>query len=90
MPQSPDNNWHLDKKVPIALIFVILAQFGSVLLYVGSIKSKGDDNERRITALEGQKVSERLSSLEAQMSDAKALLIRIDDKVTRAGERSSK
>jgi predicted nucleic acid-binding Zn finger protein len=70
--QDNDSNWHLDKKVPI---------------YVGAIKTRGDDNERRISALESQKVSERLSSVEAQLTDAKSLLLRMDSKIDRLNER---
>lgn len=75
--------WHLDKKVPIALLTALLIQFGGMMMYVGTLKSQTEDNGRRITQLEGQKVSERLSSLEAQVGDTKALILRIEGKVDR-------
>ena len=85
-----DNRWHLDKKVPIALLSALVVQFGGMVMFVGSVKSQGDENTRRISALEAQKVGERLSALEAQIVDAKALLVRIDERMTRRDERNQK
>lgn len=90
MSTKPDTeSWHLDKKVPIVLLMALVGQFAGMAMFVGSVKSQGDENTRRISALEAQKVGERLSSLEAQVIDAKALLIRIDDRMTRRDERNS-
>lgn len=91
MNTPTDNNWHLDKKVPIALLLALLAQFGVVMVFIGELKTQGQENTRRISVLEGQRISERLSSLEAQVADAKSLLVRIegklDGKIDRYGER---
>ena len=81
--------WHLDKKVPIALLTALLIQFGGMMMYVGTLKSQTEDNGRRITQLESQKVPERLSSLEAQLTDTKALILRIESKVDRISDRIS-
>jgi len=88
-PQKSEG-WHLDKKVPIVLILTLLGQFGYVMTIVGTIKTSGEENTRRIAALEAQRVSERLSSLEAQMLDAKALLVRMDGKMDRLSEKGQK
>lgn len=85
-----DNRWHLDKKVPIALLIALVVQFAGMVMFVGAVKSQGDENTRRINVLEAQKVGERLSALEAQIVDAKALLVRIDERMTRRDERSQK
>ena len=87
---NEDSQWHLDKKVPIALILALVVQFAGMVLFVGQVKSQGDENTRRISVLEAQKVGERLSALEAQIVDAKALLVRIDDRMTRRDERGQK
>jgi hypothetical protein len=80
-------NWHLDKKVPIALLVALCLQFGGMAMYVSSLKFATDNNDRRISVLESQKVSERLASLESQVSDTKALLNRMDAKIDRINER---
>jgi hypothetical protein len=36
--QSDDNNWHLDKKVPISLIVAVLAQAGMGIWAIADIK----------------------------------------------------
>jgi hypothetical protein len=84
---TSDNQWHLDKKVPIALLLTMLLQFGGFMVMLGTIKAQGEDHERRISQLEAQKVSERLASLEAQVSDTKALLVRMEQKIDRIAER---
>ena len=35
---TPDNQWHLDKKVPLSLIFAMLAQAAMVIWAVADIK----------------------------------------------------
>lgn len=35
MPLQQDTAWHLDKKVPLALIFSLAAQTAAVLLWIG-------------------------------------------------------
>lgn len=76
-------HWSVDKKIPLALIFALLVQFASVMVYVSTLKSQGDDNARRIATLEAQRVGERLAALET----LPALLTRMDDKLTRLVER---
>ena len=36
--QTPDNQWHLDKKVPLSLIFAMLVQAAMVLWAIADIK----------------------------------------------------
>lgn len=85
-----DNNWHLDKKVPLALIAVLVVQFASGLLAFASVRAQGEATASRVSVLEAAKVSERLSSLEAQMTDAKSLLLRMDMKIDRLNERQQR
>ena len=35
---TPDNQWHLDKKVPLSLIFAMLVQAAMVILAIADIK----------------------------------------------------
>ena len=82
-----DENWHLDKRVPIALIVTMLVQFAGIVMYVSTINSRTLENERRISMLESQKIGERLAAVESQMVDAKALLLRVETKIDRMAER---
>ena len=36
--QTPDNQWHLDKKVPLSLIFAMLVQAAMVIWAIADIK----------------------------------------------------
>lgn len=83
-----DNRWHLDKKVPLALIFAMLVQFATAMYFIASVKAQGDENARRIATLEAQKVSERLAGLEAQVASTNSLLLRVDDTMRRLVERA--
>jgi len=83
-----DNQWHLDKKVPLALIFSMLVQFSVAMVFIVNIKNQGDENARRISTLEAQRVSERLAGLEAQAASTNALLLRLDATVTRLVEKA--
>ena len=37
-PVQQDNHWHLDKKVPLSLIFAMLVQAGMVVVAIADIK----------------------------------------------------
>ena len=82
-----NKNWHLDKRVPIALIATMLIQFAGIVIYVSTINSRTVENERRISVLESQKIGERLAAVESQMVDAKALLLRVEQKIDRMADR---
>lgn len=82
MVRSPEDikHWALDKRVPVALLVVLLGQlatgvwFASRLMHNDSIQ---DDNlskhDRRIEAIEQSNTAGRLAVLEAQMTDIRAL-----------------
>lgn len=84
---NDNDSWHRDKRVPLALIFTLVLQFAGIIAYVSRIEAQGADNERRISALEAQKISERLAALESRVGDAKALLLRVEAKIDRISER---
>lgn len=87
MATSDDNHWHLDKKVPLALIFIMAVQFATAMYFITTVKNQGDENARRIAILESQKISERLAGLEAQVASTNALLLRVDATMQRLIER---
>lgn len=87
--ESGDKQWHIDRKVPLALVYLLVGQFIGAVMFFGNMMSQVSAQERRITAIESQKVSERLVTLESQMADTKSLLQRMDGNVMRLVERGS-
>lgn len=47
-----DNDWHLDKRVPITLIVVLLVQTAGIVWFASAMNSKIEQNEARVTRLE--------------------------------------
>ncbi len=82
--------WHLDKRIPVALILGIMAQtvvigawVGSIQSRVTAIESRQDDNMDAIRALVTNRVgtAERLATLEEGAKSSRELLERIDKKL---------
>ncbi|MBI1261393.1 MAG: hypothetical protein GC184_06685 [Rhizobiales bacterium] len=76
------NGWHLDKRVPIAMIVAIIIQSGAGLVWAGAASE-------RLVSLEGRslrtdEVVERTARLEEQSHAMRASLARIEDKLDRA------
>lgn len=74
-------DWHMDKRVPIALIFAIAVQTGAGLIWAGAAGE-------RIRQLETQSaltanMTERLVRVEEQIGFARASLDRIERKLDR-------
>jgi hypothetical protein len=78
-----DNRWHLDKKVPIALITALTAQAVGGVWMAGQLAQRQDDQERRLSTIERHNVSGRISVLESQVNDVRDGVRRIDGKLDR-------
>lgn len=50
--RAADNSWHLDKKVPLALIFAIVLQTGFAVAWVTDISRDVRESQRRMEKLE--------------------------------------
>jgi hypothetical protein len=85
--RDTQEHWHLDKRVPIALIVAMVGQFGAAMAYISAIAQRTSEHDRRLTVIEAQRIGERLAGLEAQMQDAKSLLLRIDGRLERIQSR---
>jgi hypothetical protein len=81
------NTWHLDKRVPIALIFALLVQTGGIFWWGGGLDKQVAEQERRITKLESvddqltdemRRIEGRLSSLEANGKAQLSILSRVE------------
>lgn len=75
-PTQDDNSWHLDKRVPIALILASLAQFAAIIWWGSGVSHDVLDSQRRIERLErsddGQtdiirKVNEQLARIDERL-----------------------
>lgn len=63
--QSPDNQWHLDKKVPIALIVMMLAQTFAAGWWGATMAARVDQLEKQSAGRAPQ--AERIIRLEAKV-----------------------
>lgn len=72
-------SWHLDKKVPIALIGALMFQTVGFGVWMGSIQTRVDNVE----AWQGKndRMDARLSVLESQLGNVSAILERIENKI---------
>lgn len=52
MTDLSDSTWHLDKRVPIGIIFALLIQSGAVFWWAGQ-------TEQRLSSLEAQLIAQR-------------------------------
>jgi len=57
------SEWHLDKRVPLALILTIVVQTAMLGVWVGTIQARVSANERAIEA--SADTAERLARIEA-------------------------
>ena len=77
-----DEGWHLDKRVPIALIVTIAVQTGAALLWAGGAAERLTSLETRATRTD--EMAERTARLEEQSNAMRASLARIEEKLDRA------
>lgn len=66
-PQTSE--WHLDKRIPVALIAALALQFGGSIYWITTLEQRTIVNEARIT------------KLEEQMDPVRLLLERIDQRL---------
>lgn len=79
--ETQDRQWHLDKKVPLALIVTIIAQTMAIVWWAATASSRLDQLERQVNTAAPQ--AERIIRLETKMdgiaeaiSDLKGLIRR--------------
>lgn len=87
-----DNAWHLDKRVPVAIIITLITQLIGVAVLASKLDSRVEAleksdarHERRIEGLTTERDGsrERLTRLESQSAQALELLRALDAKVDR-------
>ena len=77
--------WHLDKRVPIALILAIALQTGGALVWAGAASERLATLETRSARTD--EMVERTARLEEQAKAMRASLARIEEKLDRAVRR---
>jgi hypothetical protein len=82
-----ERRWHVDRNIPLALIYLLLGQFIVGVWVVSRLFSNVESQDKRIAVIEQQKVSERLMTLESQMQDTKQVLYQVNSNVLRILER---
>lgn len=91
MPQ-PTEPWHLDKRVPIALIVTLLAQTAGVVWWAAGLEYRVSEHQRRIVTLENfdaqssaeaRRVSELLARLDERLNTQTELLREIRERLGR-------
>lgn len=69
-----ENQWHLNKSVPITFILAIIAQTVALIWFVATLRNDVDTNRQNITRNEA-----RVESLESVVQNQAILLARIDE-----------
>ena len=71
-----NDSWHLNKSVPITLIFGLIVQGAAIVWTVYMMMSDIEDNSEEIIALE-----ERMGRLETSVQSQAVSLARIDENI---------
>jgi len=83
MSPENENHWHLDKKVPVSLIFAILVQTAGAFWFASDISNRvshlEETNSVRLTGIENTRnmnrvVTERVIRLEVTLQNTNKLL----------------
>jgi len=80
--EKEPGRWHLDRRVPLALIVAILIQTAGALMWAGAASERINQLERQVISEDD--MGERTARLEAQAAYMRATLARIEDKLDRA------
>lgn len=75
MTRDDDRHWHLDKRVPIALIFTIIVQTAGLVWWASSLTERVNTLERRADASAPQ--AERITRLEVNIEVVKEGIVEI-------------
>ena len=84
-----DNGWHLDKKVPLGLIFAMIAQVACVTWFFAEIR-KDVDLLKADAAVLHQRDSQQAADFTVAVNAIRAQFDRLDSKLDRLIERGQK
>lgn len=83
MPETKKESWHLDRRVPLALIFALLVQTAGIVWWAATLQAENEGQETRISRLEQQNaqstvLGERLARLEERLEGVRSDTARIE------------
>lgn len=83
MSERHDNGWHLDKRVPVAIIVTLAIQIIGFGWMFGQIENRVSQLERRadVQAAVVRDIPEKIGRLDEQIQAIKVMLDRIDRKL---------
>lgn len=85
-----DNQWHLDKKVPLSLIFAMLVQAAMVILAIADMKKDVEVLKAAVAiqtdrdARQDQAAGEAVALVREDIKEIKTMIARILDRYDRA------
>lgn len=75
--REPPDPWTLDKKVPVAIILVLIGQFLGGLWFISKLDSRLEDQDKRLVKAEAQ-----IGVIDKDAREAAGRLIRVEEKST--------
>jgi len=82
-----DTGWHLDRKVPLSLIFAMLVQAGMVIWFIADIKKDVELVKADVNGL-NQRNKDQSDAFKDAINTMHAYYIRMDAKLDRLIERA--
>lgn len=79
--ETTENKWHLDRRVPVVLIFTMLVQFVGFGFWLGSLNSQVDNLALQVAKQESNHT--RIVRLETLVDTVRETLEKIDKKLDR-------
>jgi hypothetical protein len=79
--------WHFGKEIPLSIVIMVVAQTAAAIWWGGGLVQKLEENTKRISHIEAQRVAERVTTLEYQRIDDRGALVRIENKLDRLIEK---
>lgn len=76
-PKLVDESWHLDKKVPVAIIVVLVGQFLLGLWFIAKLDSKVEEQAARLSKTEAQ-----ISVIDREAREFGNRIVRIEEKTS--------
>lgn len=86
-PKLADESWHLDKKVPVAIIVVLIGQFLGGMWFLAKLDSKIEEQATRLAKTEAQiltidrearEFGNRIARIEEKTSSMLTILQRLE------------
>ena len=81
MSNGNGNGWCIDKRIPVAVVALVLAQSLAIGIWAGSISTRVEASETAIETITLGRHEARVSVLESQIDAIRATLDRIADRL---------